>query len=80
CPLKDEITRRVSEAVTSLEGVDQLKLNFTSMTDAERAALREQLHGDPAATAGSHQGHGHAEGRQIPFAQPGNKTRVLLIA
>lgn len=74
CPLKDEITRRVSEAVTSLEGVDQLKLNFTSMTDAERAALREQLHGDPAATAGSHQGHGHAEGRQIPFAQPGNKT------
>ena len=43
CPLKDEITRRVSEAVTSLEGVDQLKLNFTSMTDAERAALREHL-------------------------------------
>ena len=80
CPLKAEIQRRVSEAVTSLAGVDELKLEFTSMTDGERAALREQLQGDPAATAGSQQGHGHAEGRAISFAQPGNRTRVLLIA
>lgn len=74
CPLKAEIQRRVSEAVTSLAGVDELKLEFTSMTDGERAALREQLQGDPAATAGSQQGHGHAEGRAISFAQPGNRT------
>ena len=80
CPLKAEIQRRVSEAITSLAGVDELKLEFTSMTDGERAALREQLQGDPAATAGSQQGHGHAEGRAISFAQPGNRTRVLLIA
>ena len=80
CPLKAEIQRRVSEAVTSLAGVDELKLEFTSMTDGERAALREQRQGDPAATAGSQQGHGHAEGRAISFAQPGNRTRVLLIA
>ena len=80
CPLKAEIQRRVSEAVTSLAGVDELKLEFTSMTDGERAALREQLQGDPAATAGSQQGHGHAEGRASSFAQPGNRTRVLLIA
>ena len=80
CPLKAEIQRRVSEAVTSLAGVDELKLEFPSMTDGERAALREQLQGDPAATAGSQQGHGHAEGRAISFAQPGNRTRVLLIA
>ena len=50
------------------------------MTDDERAALRTRLHGDPAATAGSHQAHGHAEGREIPFADPGSKTRVLLVA
>ena len=50
------------------------------MTDDERVALRTKLHGDPAATAGTHQAHGHAEGREIPFADPGSKTRVLLVA
>jgi ATP-binding protein involved in chromosome partitioning len=80
CPLRAEITNRVTAAVTALEGVDDLDLDFTVMTDEERAALRTKLHGDPAATAGSQQAHGHAEGREIPFADPGSKTRVLLIA
>jgi ATP-binding protein involved in chromosome partitioning len=38
------------------------------------------VHGDPASTAGSQQAHGHAEGREIPFARPDSTTRVLLIA
>ena len=80
CPLKAEIQQRVSTAVTGLEGVERVELDFTSMTDAEREALRVKLHGDPAATAGSQQAHGHAEGRTIPFAEPGSRTRVLLIA
>lgn len=80
CPLRDEITRRVNGAVTELDGVDTLDLDFTVMTDDERAALRTKLHGDPAATAGSQQAHGHAEGRAIPFADPASKTRVLLVA
>jgi ATP-binding protein involved in chromosome partitioning len=80
CPLRAEITNRVDTAVTALDGVDALDLDFTVMTDEERAALRTRLHGDPAATAGSQQAHGHAEGREIPFADPGSKTRVLLIA
>jgi ATP-binding protein involved in chromosome partitioning len=80
CPLRAEITNRVTAAVTALEGVDDLDLDFTVMTDEERAALRTKLHGDPAATAGSQHAHGHAEGREIPFADPGSKTRVLLIA
>lgn len=80
CPLKNEIQRRVDEAVTALDGVDTVALEFTSMTDEERAALREQLVGDPASTAGTNQAHGHAEGRAIPFADPSSKTRVLLIA
>jgi ATP-binding protein involved in chromosome partitioning len=80
CPLRNEIQNRVSTAVTALDGVDAFDLDFTVMTDEERAALRTKLHGDPAATAGSQPAHGHAEGRAIPFADPGSKTRVLLIA
>ncbi len=80
CPLRAEITNRVDAAVTSLDGVDALDLDFTVMTDDERAALRTKLHGDPGATAGSQQAHGHAEGREIPFADAGSKTRVLLVA
>ncbi len=80
CPLKAEIDRRVTEAVVALDGIDQVGVTFTVMTDEERTALRQMLHGDPAATAGTHQGHGHAEGRVIPFADPESPTRVLLIA
>lgn len=80
CPLKAEIQQRVSTAVRGLEGVEEVRLDFTSMTDEEREQLRVKLHGDPASTAGSQQSHGHAEGRTIPFAEPGSRTRVLLIA
>jgi len=80
CPLRNEIQNRVTDAVVALDGIDRVDLDFTVMTDEERAALRQNLHGDPASTAGTHQGHGHAEGRAVPFAEPGNTTRVLLIA
>jgi ATP-binding protein involved in chromosome partitioning len=80
CPLKSEIERRVSTAVTELEGIDRVAIDFTVMTDEERETLRHQLHGDPGSTAGSQPAHGHAEGRAIPFADPACKTRVLLIA
>src|SRR6476646_1539914 len=50
------------------------------MTAEEREALRIRLHGDPSASAGATAAHGHAEGRQIPFAQPGSRTRPVLIA
>jgi ATP-binding protein involved in chromosome partitioning len=80
CPLRNEITNRVTTAVEALDGVDRCAIDFTVMTDDERAALRQKLHGDPAASAGSHEGHGHAEGRAIPFADPSSRTRCLLIA
>jgi ATP-binding protein involved in chromosome partitioning len=80
CPLKAEIQNRVATAVTALDGVETVNLEFTSMTDEEREQLRTKLHGDPASTAGSQPSHGHAEGRAIPFADPSSKTRVLLIA
>jgi ATP-binding protein involved in chromosome partitioning len=80
CPLREEIRRRVESAVTALEGVEDLQLGWGVMTDEERAELRLRLHGDARGTAGSQPAHGHAEGRTIPFAQPGSRTRVLLIA
>jgi ATP-binding protein involved in chromosome partitioning len=80
CPLRNEIQRRVDDAVLGLAGVEAVDLAWGVMTDEERAELRMTLHGDPGATAGSQPAHGHAEGRQIPFAQPGSRTRVLLVA
>jgi ATP-binding protein involved in chromosome partitioning len=80
CPLRNEIQRRVNDAVTALVGVTTVDLDFTVMTDQDREDLRKKLHGDPSATAGSTQAHGHADGRAIPFAAPGSKTRPLLIA
>jgi ATP-binding protein involved in chromosome partitioning len=80
CPLKNEIQRRVSDAATQLDGVDSIDLEFTVMTDDEREALRRDLHGDAGASAGQQQAHGHAEGREIPFAKNSSKTRPLLIS
>jgi len=79
CPLRNEIQSRVTSALTEI-GVGTVDLSFGVMTDEQRAELREKLHGDPSATAGSQQSHGHAEGRAIPFADPTSRTRVLLIA
>ena len=80
CPLRNEIDRRVTAAVEALPGVERCSIDFTVMSDEDRARLRETLHGNPSATAGTHQGHGHAEGRAIPFADPSSRTRCLLIA
>ncbi|MGH1491376.1 MAG: Mrp/NBP35 family ATP-binding protein [Acidimicrobiales bacterium] len=80
CPLRAEIDRRVSEAVEALDGVESTVIEFGVMTDEQREELRKNLHGDPGATAGSSQAHGHAEGRAIPFADPDNRTRVILVA
>ncbi len=82
CPLRNEIDRRVGDAVRSLPGVTAVHVDFTVMTDDERAALRTRLHGDGHQHAHQHAatGHGHAEGRAVPFNQPGSTTRPLLIS
>ena len=80
CPLRNEIQTRVSTAVMPLSGVTAVALDFSVMTDQEREAVRMMLHGDPGATAGQGQAHGHAEGRKVPFSEPGSKTRPLLIS
>src|SRR3954469_17795945 len=80
CPLRNEIQSRVTTAVGALDGVSDVALDFTVMTEAELTALRQRLHGDPAATAGQAPAHGHAQGRKIPFAEAGSRTRPLLIS
>src|SRR5690349_17450625 len=50
CPLRAEIDSRVSGALRGL-GVTNPSVEFTVMSDEELRALRQQLHGDPAATA-----------------------------
>ena len=67
CPLRAEITRRVTDAVAVLDGVDSVDVDLTVMTDQERAALTNQLHG----------GH-DGEHRPNPFID--SNTRVLAIA
>lgn len=79
-PIKDEIERDIRTALDALVLNQKVDVEFTALNDEERRDLRIKLHGDPAATAGSQQAHGHAEGRSIPFADPGSRTRVLLIA
>jgi ATP-binding protein involved in chromosome partitioning len=80
CPLRNEITNRVTGAVQALPGVAGVGLDFTVMTDQEREDLRVRLHGDPGASAGHGHAHGHAEGRKIPFAENSSRTRPLLIS
>jgi ATP-binding protein involved in chromosome partitioning len=80
CPLRNEIQNRVTDALESRPGVSGVALKFDVMNDEERAFVRQVVHGDAASTAGSQPAHGHAEGRAIPFAQPGSKTRPLLIS
>lgn len=80
CPLRNEIQTRVNTALRTLSGVSDVALNFGVMNDAERAKVRELVHGNPGATAGSNPAQGHSEGRKISFAQPGSKTRPILIS
>ncbi len=80
CPLRNEIQGRVATALSALDEVRDVALDFTVMTDDEREALRRTHHRDAASTAGHAQAHGHAEGRKIPFAEAGSKTRPLLIS
>jgi ATP-binding protein involved in chromosome partitioning len=78
CPLRAELTDRVSSAVGALDGVDRVDVSFGVMTDEQRAALRERLQGPGAATGQGQAGHG--PGPAIPFAEAGARTRVLGIS
>ena len=49
CPLKAEIQKRVTDALSALEGVEAVQITMDAMTDEERHALRR---GSPADRTG----------------------------
>jgi ATP-binding protein involved in chromosome partitioning len=67
CPMKDKLTRDVTAAVSRLHGISRVDVDLGVMDDAQRAELRQQLRGD-------------APANEIPFAQPGSRTRVYAVA
>ncbi len=67
CPMKDTITRDVTAALETVEGVTGVDLTLGVMSAEQRAGLGEQLRG------------GQAQ-REILFAQPGSLTKVFAIA
>jgi ATP-binding protein involved in chromosome partitioning len=73
CPLRAELTDRVTSAVGAVEGVDRVDVSFGVMTDEQRHALRERLQ-----APGGDAAQGQAP--QIPFAEAGARTRVLGIS
>ena len=80
CPMRNEITNLVTNALTPLVNGAGVSINFGVMTDEQRQKVRTMLNGTPGATAGSSPAHGHAEGRAVPFAAKDSSTRVLLIS
>ena len=67
CPLRDKITRDVTEAVSAVEGVREVTVELDVMSDQQRTDLRRKLRGD-------------TEEPKIPFAEPGSLTRVYCVA
>ena len=71
CPLRDEITRRVTAAVSAVPGVDGVSVELTVMSDDQRAKVADQVRNAAS-------GHGHGEAKENPFTS--SRTRILAIA
>jgi ATP-binding protein involved in chromosome partitioning len=84
CPMRTEITKRVSDAVGALAGVDEVAVELTVMTEDELHAVRDKMRGgsSPAGAGHTHgaQPLGHEEGRANPFMNGSSRTRILGIS
>lgn len=67
CPMKEQLTREVTAAVSQVDGVRSVSVVLGVMSDTQRGELRQTLRGD-------------APANEIPFAQPGSRTRVYAVA
>src|SRR5689334_18574327 len=67
CPMRETITKNVTEAVSAVEGVTRVDVELDVMSDEQRRELATALKG------------GAAE-REVPFAKPGSLTRVYAVA
>ncbi|MGW5266855.1 Mrp/NBP35 family ATP-binding protein [Microbispora sp. NPDC004025] len=68
CPLKDRITRDVTEAVSKVDGVNGVQVDLDVMSEEQRKGLQTKLRGD------------RGPEKEIPFAKPGSLTRVFAVA
>ena len=67
CPMRDRLTSDVSAAVSAVDGVRGVAVEFGVMNDEQRSALQASLRsGQP--------------NREVPFAQPGSLTKVFAVA
>ena len=80
CPLRAEITARVTDALVVLDGVDDVAVDMTVMTDEERANVRQQMGAASGHVSTGTRPLGHEEGRVNQFMAPGSRTRVLGIS
>jgi ATP-binding protein involved in chromosome partitioning len=67
CPMREQITRDVTAAVSRLSGVTSVRVDLDVMSDDQRRELQTQLRGGAAAP-------------EIPFAKPGSLTQVYAVA
>ena len=67
CPLQTTIRSDVEKALATVEGVKAVEVELGTMNAEQREAMRTTLRG------------GEKE-HEIPFAKPGNLTRVLAVA
>lgn len=67
CPMRSEITNRVTAAVEPIDGVTACRVELGVMNDEQREAMRQVLRGNQPQ-------------REIPFAQPGSLTQVIAVA
>jgi ATP-binding protein involved in chromosome partitioning len=67
CPLRETITRDVTNAVSRLDGVRTVRVTLDVMSPEQREGLQTKLRGGTPA-------------KEIPFAQPGSLTRVYAVA
>lgn len=67
CPMRDTITRRVTDAVSAVEGVSEVTVELDVMSAEQRQALQQSLRGG-------------VQMNEIPFAKPSSLTRVFAVA
>ena len=67
CPMRAEITSRVSKAVSGLPGVSAVRVALDVMSEEQRKSLQTQLRGGKPEPV-------------IPFAQPSSLTQVFAVA
>ncbi|MDT0261751.1 Mrp/NBP35 family ATP-binding protein [Jatrophihabitans sp. DSM 44399] len=67
CPMREKLTTDVTAAVSAVPGVTSVTVDLGVMNDAQRTELRTKLRGDNPVN-------------EIPFAQPGSRTRVYAVA